>query len=206
MHQNSPNPKSTSFPWRLHALLFLLAIGAGAGMIYSLQPPKPPPTQLIYDLFLFSSNTSVTDFATQSELMKLGVNVSADNAPGPRIISNIQLATAEKIQTTLMLALGGSFPPSHPFPQIGNVQINVVGEETKGRIRTKLEFKTGEGTFTHRFISGEEEVRVLQLDSAGRPGHQYFYALVRVQPMKAAPQGTLSLPNPASPRLRIQGD
>ncbi len=103
-----------------------------------------------------------------------------------------------------MLALGGSFPPSHPFPQIGNVQINVVGEETKGKIRTKLEFKTDEGTCTHRFISGEDEIRVIQLDSAGRPGHQYFYALIGIQPIKPPSPGTVQLPNPILGPSRVR--
>lgn len=180
------NATRRSFAWILHAAIFLVGLAAGAALIYSLQPPKPPPHQLVYDLFLFGSDAPVTDFAPQLDAMRLGAPnwLRLDPWWGPKFEGNMQRVTTPNVPATISTRL---FNWSIPFTTDYRFRIDVVGEELKQTTRTKLTFRLGKVASNHQFELGNEEVRVIQLDSGNKPGHPYFYAMVRVQPIKPAP-------------------
>jgi hypothetical protein len=195
MDEPNSQPRRSYPGWLVHSLILLAGLATGLALIYSLRPPKPPANQILYELFILSSDSPVTDFAAQAELKRLGVNLSSSNAPGPRIEGNVHLATGAKQRTFVMMSLSS-------VELFNNFQISVVGEERRDKIHTKLEFIAGKMVSSHQFDLGEEEVRVIQLDRGGKPGHRYCYVIVRAQATKPLPPGAIQLRSPARTNRR----
>jgi hypothetical protein len=52
-------------PALLHGVVFLLATAAGAALIYVVQPPKPPPGTLLYEIHFLTFNNPVEDLTAE---------------------------------------------------------------------------------------------------------------------------------------------
>lgn len=175
------------------AAIFLLSSAFGAGLIYSLQPPKPAAPMLIYSVFLFVSDEPITDFVPHAEMMKLGVSGYVIGGRGPRYVGNIQLATTPGVPASLNTSLPTR--PLHPFP---HCRIDVISDQTERGFRTKLKFFGDERT-SHVFELRPSEFRAIVLSPGGRDGANRVYAILQVEEALPLVSG-VTLPNPVRAR------
>jgi hypothetical protein len=163
----------------IYASILLLSIAAGAGLIYSLQPPKPPPAQLVYQIMLLDSENPISDFEPFVLRQAQGM-------------FGISLVTSPKVPATLTTTFPAMSGPGQSPPPL---RMDVVGEWDKDRVETDLTLHfRGIKTIQH-IAPRDGETCVVELASNGAD-EQFHYALIHVKTVKPTPAGPLILVTP----------
>jgi hypothetical protein len=181
-------------------VIFLLGIGAGAGLIYALQPPKPPPPALIFSVFLFTSDEPIADFTPHAELMKQGVSAYLLGGKGPKYFCNTQLAAMPGVPTTFQSGM----PGEGDSLSAATIRIDLVGKPLRDRFRTDLTTYMGSHRAAHPLDLQRNEIRAIDLGKAPKTGER-LYALVQVEEIVVPPAGAVLLPNPVAAPAKSGG-
>jgi hypothetical protein len=163
------------------ALILVVGVGLGTALIYSLQPPKPPPAQLVYHIMLLDSETPISDFEPFVLRQAQGM-------------LGISLVTSPKVPATLNTTFPALSGPGQSPPPL---RMDVVGEWKKDQVDTDLTlYFRGIKTIQH-IAPRDGETCIVELASNGAD-EQFHYALIHVKTVKPAPAGTLILVKPVT--------
>lgn len=178
----------------IHAAIFLLATAAGAALIYSLQPPKPPPGSLLYELHLFTSNNRVEDFTPHFQMLQYNAAQGVRNLSGGDLVGNINFSSEPRMVTRFSLAI-----PTHdpPYPTLTGLQFEIRGDPIRDRTRLNLKIETDYTEAAHQFDLGEGEYRVVEVLTGEKDRRKWCYAIIFVEPTKLTTGLAVPFPAPA---------
>jgi hypothetical protein len=172
--------------------LFLFGVGAGVGLIYSLRPPKPPPSVLIYHIYLYTTYERITDSGPRAEFMKQRGAQEYFSKKGPWL-------GWWKIEVSATPAIHCPFTTGVPSRTLRfrsrMPQFDVIGIPTSHGIRTTLQFSENSRRTSHVFELKRDELREIELPRE-HGIRERAYALIEVEEVSPTSARALTVANP----------
>lgn len=189
--QRSPS-RQNWLGWLVHSLILLIGCAAGAALIYSLQPPKPPPGPLLYEIHFFTFDKPVNDVTTAIEAFQ-------QTTPASSYISGADLLGMHQVSTEPGESL--RFTMAMPtflkeYRNLSALRFEIRGVPQGDRIRTGLKIGINGDDALHHFELKSSEAHVVQFTYGEAPNRRWCYAIIRVQPAKPSPSVGTALSGP----------
>lgn len=185
----------------IHLLILLVGLASGAALIYSLQPPKPPPTALVYEMFVFSADKPVTDFTPYFEAQAYNAAQGVRLLSGGNMVGNIQFASTPGTMTRLNLALPDQMTP---YTTLTGMQFDTRGDVFRDRLRTSIKVTVNQTEVSHLLELSEGEYRAVEIITGNQNRRKWCYAIIKVDRSQPSVVTALTLPNPV-PASRTRG-
>jgi hypothetical protein len=195
MDEQRSQSRPAYFAWLIHSLILLVGLVTGAALIYSLQPPKPPPASLLYrvDFFTFaeprnhfSAPRAALQLATPAGTMWSGADFFGNHqfSTQPQEIFRFTMATPTYLKE---------------FSNFAPLRFEVSGAPHGDRVRAHLKLGVNNTDFSHHFDLDDSEGRLFQFVYGEEPYRRWCYAIIRVTPIQPLPSvGTM----PSGPKRK----
>lgn len=187
------SPRHRVFIYCIHGALLLFAIAAGAALIYTIQPPKPAPGSLLYEMHIFTSDQRVEDFTPHVQMLQYNAAQGVRWLNGGDMVGNIHFASEPGMLTRFNLALPSSVGQ---YQTLTGMQFEIRGDPVRDRMRLGLSIETNYTVAAHRLEMAEGEYRVVEVLTGKKDRQKWCYAIIHVQSAKIMAATALAKPQP----------